>query len=154
MGQIFNNGSNKMCGRQPLKIFTWSIFKYFASYNLMLTYSTSGCRMSVFYSSIFFNIEDEGKGILAAVPLFFSTTVHPNFGFWPFSPISLISCHPMRVNWQNICQNLLVPWKTYRYEMTFWGFQTFKWWNHNLNESCSSKDFILIPCISPCLHIP
>ena len=124
MGQIFKNGSNKMCGRQPLKIFTWSIFKYFASYNLMLTYSTSGCRMSIFYSSIFFNIEDQGKGILAAVSLFSSTTVHPNFGFWPFSPISLISCHPMRINSQNICQNLLVPWKTC-IDMK-WHFEVFK----------------------------
>ena len=27
--QVFKNGPSKICGRQPLKNFTWSIFEYF-----------------------------------------------------------------------------------------------------------------------------
>ena len=28
--KVFKNGPNKICGRQPLKNFTWSILEYFA----------------------------------------------------------------------------------------------------------------------------
>ena len=28
--KVFKNGPSKICGRQPLEIFTWSILEYFA----------------------------------------------------------------------------------------------------------------------------
>ena len=31
-GKVFKNGPGKICGRQPLKNFTWSILEYFAPY--------------------------------------------------------------------------------------------------------------------------
>ena len=31
-GKVFKNGPSKICGRQPLKNFTWSILEYFAPY--------------------------------------------------------------------------------------------------------------------------
>ena len=30
--KVFTNGPNKICGRQPLKNFTWSILEYFVSF--------------------------------------------------------------------------------------------------------------------------
>ena len=30
--KAFKNGPSKICGRQPLKTFTWSIIEYFAPY--------------------------------------------------------------------------------------------------------------------------
>ena len=30
--KVFKNGPSRICGRQPLKNFTWSILEYFASY--------------------------------------------------------------------------------------------------------------------------
>ena len=30
--KVFKNGPNKICGRQPLKIFIWSILEYFVTY--------------------------------------------------------------------------------------------------------------------------
>ena len=30
--KVFKNGPSKICGRQPLKIFTWSILEYFVPY--------------------------------------------------------------------------------------------------------------------------
>ena len=31
--RVFKNGPSKICGRQPLRNFTWSILEYFVSYN-------------------------------------------------------------------------------------------------------------------------
>ena len=31
-GRVFKNGPSKICGRQPLKIFTWSILEYFVPF--------------------------------------------------------------------------------------------------------------------------
>ena len=31
MEKVFKNGPSKICGRQPLKNFTWFIFEYFAA---------------------------------------------------------------------------------------------------------------------------
>ena len=33
-GRVFKNGPTKICGRQPLKSFTWSILEYVAPYIL------------------------------------------------------------------------------------------------------------------------
>ena len=33
-GKVFKNGASQICGRQPLKNYTWSIFEYFVSYGL------------------------------------------------------------------------------------------------------------------------
>ena len=30
--KVFKNGPSKICGRQPLKKFTWSVFEYFISF--------------------------------------------------------------------------------------------------------------------------
>ena len=37
MGQSFKNAPNKICGRQPLKNFTWSILEYFVPYTHIVT---------------------------------------------------------------------------------------------------------------------
>ena len=34
MGQSFKNAPNKICGRQPLKNFTWSILEYLVPYDV------------------------------------------------------------------------------------------------------------------------
>ena len=33
--KVFKNGSSNICGRQPLKTFTWSTLKYFVPYNML-----------------------------------------------------------------------------------------------------------------------
>ena len=39
--KVFKNGPSKICVRQPLKNFTWSILEYFVPYDLsVLQYST------------------------------------------------------------------------------------------------------------------
>ena len=37
-GKVFQNGPRKICGRQPLKKFTWSILEYFVS--IMISYKS------------------------------------------------------------------------------------------------------------------
>ena len=34
--KVFKNGPTKICRRQPLKNFTWSILEYFVSYSTLL----------------------------------------------------------------------------------------------------------------------
>ena len=35
--KLLKNGPSKICGRQPLKNFTWSILEYFVPYILLIT---------------------------------------------------------------------------------------------------------------------
>ena len=39
--KVFKNGSSKICGRQPLKSFTWSVLEYFVPY-MIYVYTLQG----------------------------------------------------------------------------------------------------------------
>ena len=74
--KVFKNGPRKICGRQPLRKFTWSMLEYFVPYwrnqyielffeNVMLSLNTSKVRLWFIYSK---NHLFNQKTIIAYMP--------------------------------------------------------------------------------------
>ena len=68
---MFKNGSSKICGRQPLKFFTWSILEYFASYKSKLFASRATLSKRAFTRILDENtfLVIEGKGFFPFEPV-------------------------------------------------------------------------------------
>ena len=56
LNKVFKNGPSKICGRQPLKKFTWSILKYFKRWSFSTKIITDFQPMTSFLKSSSFDV--------------------------------------------------------------------------------------------------
>ena len=59
--KVFKNGPSKICGRQSLKNFTWSILEYFDPYNPSKIFSKKSIILFILYLTVKKTLSTEEK---------------------------------------------------------------------------------------------